>query len=66
MPIVFASGFGGVILRYDGLYWRELESGTESNLNGIGRTGYLDVFAVGEGTTRIVYNKGLDRGNVGI
>ncbi len=52
-----AVGFYGVILRYDGLAWNEMVSGTSEFLLGVWGGGESDVFAVGNNGT-ILHNDG--------
>mgnify|MGYP005842479203 CR=1 FL=1 len=52
-----AVGFSGVILRYDGLAWNEMVSGTSEILLGVWGGGESDVFAVGNNGT-MIHNDG--------
>jgi len=53
---VFAVGYGGAVMRYDGQGWYSMESGTSANLFGVGGTSADDVYAVGEGGTLLHYD----------
>ncbi len=62
---VYAVGFNGTIMHYDGTAWTKMESGTTADLEGVwgytirDDTGALtreDVFAVGSGGTILRYN----------
>ncbi|MBN1342486.1 MAG: hypothetical protein JXQ73_07390 [Phycisphaerae bacterium] len=53
---VFAVGYYGVILRYDGSTWSTMTSGTTISLRDVWGTGPNDVFAVGYGGTILRYN----------
>lgn len=53
---VFAVGYYGVILRYDGSTWSTMTSGTTITLCDVWGTGPNNVFAVGYGGTILRYN----------
>jgi hypothetical protein len=53
---VFAVGFTGTILRYDGVNWKAMSSGTTQLLRGVWAAGADDVFAVGDGGTILHYD----------
>ena len=51
-PHVFASGWDGTILHYDGLAWSAMSSGSDDWFWGIWGNSPSDVFAVGSGAKR--------------
>ncbi len=53
---VFAVGFAGTILHYDGSAWSEMSSGTTRRLYGMWGSSGSDVFAVGEAGTILHYD----------
>jgi hypothetical protein len=48
---VYAVGYGGTILHYDGAGWSEMTSGTSAALRGVWGTSSSDVYAVGNSGT---------------
>ena len=54
---VYAAGFGGIMLHYDGKAWSEMASGTHIGLNAIWGTSPTDIFAAGDGDTILHYSK---------
>ena len=52
---VFAVGWDGTILHYDGSSWNLMNSGTDSILEGVWGSSSSDVFAVGNGGTILHY-----------
>jgi hypothetical protein len=56
---VFAVGYGGTILHYDGVKWSVMNSGTTKYLLGVWGSAGTDVFAVGEAGT-ILHFDGID------
>ncbi len=66
---VFAVGYNGTILRYNGSTWNTMNSGTSMGLNGIWGSSATNVFAVGwsgtilhwDGTSWTVMNSGTQR-----
>ncbi len=53
---VFAVGYGGTILHFDGTSWAAMSSGTTQTFYGVGGTSPNDVFAVGLNGTIYHYN----------
>ena len=53
---VYAVGWGGTILHYDGHAWEEMPSGTTEGLSGDWGASSSDVFAVGRGNTILHYD----------
>jgi photosystem II stability/assembly factor-like uncharacterized protein len=53
---VFAVGEDGLILRYDGETWSEMDSGTQWALHGIWGSSSEDIFAVGYAGTILHYD----------
>ena len=60
---VFAVGTDGVIVHYDGVSWRNMESGVKSNLNDIWGSSPTDIFAVGD-KGAIVHYDGMKWGRM--
>jgi len=54
---VFAVGWGGTILHYDGTSWQLMTSGTGNNFNAVWGSSATDVFAVGEYGTILHYGE---------
>ncbi len=52
---VWAVGWGGTILRWDGRAWARVSSGATVDLLGVWGSGPSDVWAVGEGGTILRY-----------
>jgi hypothetical protein len=53
---IFAVGYGGTILHYDGTEWSAMSSGTTQSLLGVWGNSATDVFAVGYGGTILHYD----------
>jgi hypothetical protein len=53
---VFAVGFGGTIVRYNGSAWATMTSGTTEKLTGVWGSSGSNVFAVGAGGTILRYD----------
>ena len=53
---VFAVGFGGAIIRYNGKAWQVMDSPKSSNLSGLWGSAPNTVFAIGAGATLLKYN----------
>jgi hypothetical protein len=54
---VFAVGYGGTILHYDGSAWSAMSSSTKEELWGVWGSSSSNVFAVGEWGTILHYSK---------
>lgn len=52
---IYAVGAGGTILHYNGYVWNIMDSGTDTNLNGIGGADGI-VYAVGDSGTVLSFN----------
>jgi hypothetical protein len=62
-PDVYAVGWGGTILHYDGSSWSRMSSGTDRDLRGVwgssgADSGPPDIYAVGWGGTILHYGPG--------
>jgi len=55
-PDVFAVGFRGLVLHYDGSVWGALASGTAASLNGVWGSAPDHVLAVGDNGTILLYD----------
>jgi cysteine-rich repeat protein len=55
---IFAAGFAGSMLHYDGTSWAPMETGVDVSLYGVGGTGPNDVWAVGREGTLLHYDGG--------
>ncbi len=52
---IFAVGFTGTVLHFDGKVWSRMTSGTTYDLHGVWGSSPSDVFAVGNGGTILRY-----------
>ena len=53
---VFAVGYAGTILQYDGFTWSPMVSGTTANLRGVWGDAQDEIYAVGNSGTIVKYN----------